>query len=95
MAANHGDCPLGPLQQRLGDPVPLFELLLSPTAARRAVPALGSIAAAECCCSSSERGSAVGAVDGAVGHGGAAERRARQGGGPNDGAVQIGVGEVD
>ena len=46
VAANHGDCPLGPLQQRLGDPVPLFELLLSPTAARRAVPGLGSIAAA-------------------------------------------------
>jgi len=24
VAANGGDCPLGPLQQRLGDPVPLF-----------------------------------------------------------------------
>ena len=46
VAANHGDCPLGPLQARLGDPVPLFELLLSPTAARRAVPALGVIATA-------------------------------------------------
>jgi hypothetical protein len=44
VAANHGDCPLGPLQQRLGDPTPLFELALSPTAARRAVPALGLIA---------------------------------------------------
>jgi hypothetical protein len=46
VAANHGDCPLGPLQARLGDPVPLFELVLSPTAARRAVPTLGLITAA-------------------------------------------------
>jgi hypothetical protein len=46
VTANHGDCPLGPLQQRLGDPVPLFELVLSPTAARRAVPTLGLITAA-------------------------------------------------
>src|SRR4051812_45852737 len=46
VAANHGDCPLGPLQARAGDPVPLFELVLSPTAARRAVPVLGLITAA-------------------------------------------------
>jgi hypothetical protein len=46
VAANHGDCPLGPLQERLGDPVPLFELVLSRTAAKRAVPALGLVAAA-------------------------------------------------
>jgi hypothetical protein len=46
VAANHGDCPLGPLQDRLGDPVPLFELVLSPRAAKRAVPVLGSVAAA-------------------------------------------------
>lgn len=45
VAANHGDCPLGPLQDRLGDPVPLFELLLSPRAAKRAVPVLGAVAA--------------------------------------------------
>ncbi|MBJ7331624.1 MAG: hypothetical protein JHC95_17145 [Solirubrobacteraceae bacterium] len=45
VAANGGDCPLGPLQARAGDPVPLFELVLSPTAARRAVPTLGLIAA--------------------------------------------------
>ncbi len=38
VAANHGDCPLGGLQDRLGDPTPLFELALSPRAARRAVP---------------------------------------------------------
>jgi hypothetical protein len=46
VAANHGDCPLGPLQARLGDPKPLFELVLSPTAARRAVPALGLLTGA-------------------------------------------------
>ena len=46
VAANSGDCPLGGLQQRLGDPVPLFELVLSPRAAKRAVPALGAITAA-------------------------------------------------
>lgn len=45
VAANHGDCPLGPFQERLHDPVPLFELVLSPAAARRAVPALGAVAA--------------------------------------------------
>src|SRR5215217_681746 len=46
VAANHGDCPLGGLQERLGDPVPLFELVLSARAAKRAVPTLGAIAAA-------------------------------------------------
>jgi hypothetical protein len=46
VTANHGDCPLGPLQARFGDPVPLFELVLSPTAARRAVPVLGLVTVA-------------------------------------------------
>ena len=46
VTANHGDCPLGGLQERLGDPVPLFELVLSPRAAKRAVPTLGAIAGA-------------------------------------------------
>src|SRR5206468_11923554 len=45
VTANHGNCPLGPLQDQLHDPVPLFELVLSPTAARRAVPVLGAVAA--------------------------------------------------
>jgi hypothetical protein len=45
VAANRGDCPLGPLQARVGDPVPLFELVLSPRAARRAVPTLGGVTA--------------------------------------------------
>jgi len=34
------------LQQRLGDPVPLFELVLSPRGARWAVPTLGAITTA-------------------------------------------------
>jgi hypothetical protein len=46
VTANRGDCPLGGVQDRLGDPVPLFELVLSPTAARRAVPVLGTVTAA-------------------------------------------------
>jgi hypothetical protein len=45
VAVNRGDCPLGCLQERIGDSVPLFELVLSPDAARRAVPALGLVAA--------------------------------------------------
>ena len=43
VGANHGDCPLGPFQEKLHDPVPLFELVLSPRAAKRAVPALGAV----------------------------------------------------
>ena len=45
VTANHGDCPLGPLGDRVGDQVPLFELVLPPRAARLAVPALGLTAA--------------------------------------------------
>ncbi len=43
VACNHGDCPLGGLQERAGDPVPLFEVVLSPAAAKRAVPVLGLV----------------------------------------------------
>src|SRR3712207_9163553 len=35
VTANHGNCPLGGLQERLGDPVPLFELALSPRSEER------------------------------------------------------------
>jgi hypothetical protein len=45
VVANGGDCPLGALQGRMGDPVPLFELVLSQRAAHRAVPVLGGVAA--------------------------------------------------
>jgi hypothetical protein len=40
LVAGRGNCPLGPLQRRLGDPVPLFELVLPPVWAKRAVPIL-------------------------------------------------------
>jgi hypothetical protein len=45
VATNGGDCPLGGLQDRIGDPIPLFELVLPPHAAKCAVPVLGMIAA--------------------------------------------------
>ena len=45
VAANRGDRPAGGLQERLGDPVPLFELVLPPAAAPRAVPVLGAVTA--------------------------------------------------
>ena len=45
VVANDGDCPLGPLGDRIGDEVPLFELVLSPRAARRAIPVLGAVTA--------------------------------------------------
>lgn len=35
-----GDCPFGPLQARLGDPVPMFEWFLPPRAAKAAIPLL-------------------------------------------------------
>lgn len=43
LVVGRGNCPLGPVQERLGDPVPLFELVLPPRAAKAAVPALAAI----------------------------------------------------
>ncbi len=40
LAIGRGDCPMGPLQEEWGDPVPFFELLLPPRAAKAAVPVL-------------------------------------------------------
>ena len=40
-----GNCPLGPLQRRIGDPKPLFELVLPKRAAKAAVPLLTAVAA--------------------------------------------------
>jgi hypothetical protein len=45
VALNGGDCPLGGLGERIGDPVPLFELVLPPRVAKRAIPALGAVTA--------------------------------------------------
>jgi hypothetical protein len=38
-----GNCPLGPFQRSLGDPVPLFELVLPPRAAKAAIPLLTAV----------------------------------------------------
>jgi hypothetical protein len=46
LVVGHGDCPLGPLQERWGDPKPLFELVLPPRAAKVAVPVLSAVAVA-------------------------------------------------
>ena len=42
LVVGRGNCPLGPLQERVGDPVPLFELVLPPRAAKAAVPVLAT-----------------------------------------------------
>jgi hypothetical protein len=39
-----GNCPLGPIQRRVDDPTPLFELVLPPRAAKAAVPVLVTVA---------------------------------------------------
>lgn len=44
LVVGRGDCPFGPMQARLGDPVPLFELVLPKRAAKAAVPALVVVA---------------------------------------------------
>ena len=44
LIVGRGNCPLGPLQDRLGDPVPLFQLVLPPRAAKAAVPVLAGVA---------------------------------------------------
>jgi hypothetical protein len=46
LVIGRGNCPLGPLQRRLGDSVPLFELVLPPRAANAAVPALTTVSVA-------------------------------------------------
>jgi hypothetical protein len=45
LVAGRGNCPFGPFQRRLGDPVPMFELVLPPRAAKAAIPALAVVAA--------------------------------------------------
>lgn len=46
IVVGRGNCPLGPLQRTLGDPTPLFELMLPPGAAKRAFPVLFAATAA-------------------------------------------------
>lgn len=45
LVVGRGNCPLGPFQRRLGDPVPMFELVLPPRAAKAAIPVLSVVAA--------------------------------------------------
>jgi len=46
LIVGRGNCPLGPLQARVGDPTPLFELVLPKRAAKAAVPVLSAISIA-------------------------------------------------
>lgn len=43
LVIGRGDCPFGPFQARLGDPVPMFELVLPPSAAKAAIPVLAVV----------------------------------------------------
>lgn len=45
LIVGRGNCPFGPMQRKLGDPVPMFELVLPPAAAKAAVPILTGITA--------------------------------------------------
>jgi hypothetical protein len=40
LVVGRGNCPFGPFQRSLGDPVPMFELVLPPKAAKAAIPVL-------------------------------------------------------
>jgi hypothetical protein len=46
LLVGRGNCPLGPLQERCGDPTPLFQLILPPRPAKAAVPVLAAVATA-------------------------------------------------
>ena len=43
LVIGRGNCPFGPLQTRLGDPVPMFEWVLQPRAAKAAIPVLAIV----------------------------------------------------
>lgn len=43
LLVGRGDCPMGSVQRRLGDPVPMFELVLPPRAAKAAIPLLAGV----------------------------------------------------
>ena len=46
LVVGRGDCPVGPLQAAWGDPVPFFELVLPPRAAKVAIPVLAVVSLA-------------------------------------------------
>ena len=43
LVVGRGDCPVGPRQAAWGDPVPFFELVLPPRAAKAAIPVLAAV----------------------------------------------------
>ena len=43
LVVGRGNCPVAPLQTEWGDPVPFFELVLPPRAAKAAVPILAGV----------------------------------------------------
>ena len=43
LVIGRGNCPFGPFQRRLGDPVPMFELVLPPRAAKAAIRILAVV----------------------------------------------------
>jgi len=46
LVVGRGNCPFGPFQASLGDPVPMFEWVLPPRAAKAAIPFLTVVALA-------------------------------------------------
>jgi hypothetical protein len=46
LIVGRGDCPAGKMQAEWGDPVPFFELVLPPRAAKAAVPVLAVVSVA-------------------------------------------------
>jgi len=46
LVAGRGNCPMGPFQRQLGDPVPMFEWVLPPRAAKAAIPFLATVSLA-------------------------------------------------
>jgi hypothetical protein len=46
LVVGRGNCPMGAVQEDWGDPVPFFELVLPPRAAKAAVPVLAGVSVA-------------------------------------------------
>jgi hypothetical protein len=46
LVVGRGNCPMGQLQEAWGDPVPFFELILPPRAAKAAIPVLALVSVA-------------------------------------------------
>jgi hypothetical protein len=43
LVVGRGNCPFGPMQRSMGDPVPMFEWFLPPRAAKAAIPILAAV----------------------------------------------------